>query len=282
MAESITRAWAKDKFMKMVDRINHSPTTLNEYLDASLAYKENMLDAIEQVPHGNVIWQHTPRLHAVCCYIEQGEAYAYSRKGIDLYRTIRNGINNVAKAKSISATDMEHEGFSMKNGKMVEKYFDVAWNTANKGHDIGLFPKTTGSASSSARAGGEFYIVRQKGSKPNPDSVLPQRMKPNVDRTHLIPVTVTGIEKNKAVLIMFDNYLNQVTLNNFENKMLRRIQKYQDVIWWTIVTRNEDYELEWYYVMYNPDGTILDTLHVTDDRWNYIWTQDPYQEHLIW
>lgn len=282
MAETLTREWAKDNFMRMVDRINHTPTTLNEYLDASLAYKKNMLDAIGQVPHGNVIWQHTPRMHAVCCYIEQGQAYAYSRNGIDLYRTIHNGMKNVAKAKGILPADMEREGYSMRNGKMVGKYFDVAWDTANHGHDVGLFPKTKGSATSSARAGGEFYIVRQKGSKPNPDSVLPKRAKLNVDRTHLIPMTVTGIERNKAVLIMFDSYLNQVPLNQFEQKMLKKIQKYQDVIWWAIVTRNEDYELEWYYVMCNPDGTVLDKLHVTDDRWNYVWTQDPYQERLVW
>ena len=165
----------------------------------------------------------------------------------------------------------------------VGKYFDVAWDKSNPNSDVGIFPKIKSSLTNYERSKLESYIVNNEYMGENLDSELDtNREQNNLDRTHLIPVTVTGIENNKAVLIMFDSYLNQVPLKNFENKILQ-LNENQDLIWWCVITKKEDTDfLEWYYIILDTDGEVIDSFHVTDDRWYYDWYYDDRYQKIEW
>lgn len=265
MVKSIDKDSAKDMFLKMVDKINNDPTTLKEYIQKPLTYRKNVLEILSNEKKGTIIWQHTDRVHVACMYLKRGSGFIYSRGGIDLY--------NLFEKNGIDMTDEDEVG----------KYFDVAWDKSNPNSDVGIFPKIKSSLTNYERSKLESYIVNNEYMGENLDSELDtNREQNNLDRTHLIPVTVTGIENNKAVLIMFDSYLNQVPLKNFENKILQ-LNEDQDLIWWCVITKKEDTDfLEWYYVILDTDGKVIDSFHVTDDRWYYDWYYDDRYQKIEW
>lgn len=85
------------------------------------------------------------------------------------------------------------------------------------------------------------------------------------------------------MLIMFDSWLNQNTLREFEERILR-ITRHQDVIWWAVITKNnqDPKHLDWNYIILDSLGNVLDSLRVTDDRWSYNWYYDDRYQSLGW
>lgn len=266
MVKSVDRYRSKKQFLEMALKITNSSTAVKEHIQLPLTYKENVLEVISNEDPGTIIWQHTDKVHVACIYIKQGSGYDYSRSGIDLYNVF------------------EHNGIDMTDLDQIGHYFDVAWeHTNDAGSNFGIFPKVTSSITRYERSRLESYIIRDESIPENVDSSIPKRKVNRLDRTHLIPVSVTGIENNRSVLIMFDSWLNQNTLREFEERILR-ITRHQDVIWWVVITKNnqDPKHLDWNYIILDSLGNVLDSLRVTDDRWSYNWYYDDRYQSLGW
>lgn len=263
MVVSMSREDGKRKFLDMVEEVNNHNTVVKEYLLQPLTYKENVMSILNREKHGTLIWQHTNAFHAVCIYVEAGKGYRFNRAGLDLYSV------------------MENNGINMRDKEEVRACFDVVWNKANDNQNYGVFPKTKSSATTRERRKLASYIVADLDKGENPKSRIPSLPINAVDRTHLVPVTITGIENNKAVVILFDAYLNQNTLKNFEDRMLEVIQK-QDVIWWVVIQKTADGLLEWNYIICDSQGNLIDSLRVVDDRWFYYWWYDESYQSINW
>ncbi|WP_155889598.1 hypothetical protein [Ligilactobacillus equi] len=173
----------------------------------------------------------------------------------------------------------------MRNMASVEEAFEKAWKKSNPSPNAqlaGMFPRVTTSVTNNERKKLESYIVADGELGENELSNLPSTRSGNrQDRTHLIPLSVTGVENHRALLIMFDSYLNQHNLKDFEERNIDRT-KTEDIIWWVVITRDEVGHLDWYYNILDRNGNLIEHLHVKDDRWYYKWYYDSSYQELGW
>lgn len=197
----------------------------------------NLKKKLRMVEKNSVIWQHTHDYHMCAIFIRKGTGYNYNRDIYDLYCS---GVNTLSK-------------------------FRYRWKKLNhnlkKDYD-GKIPQTSQSKSSNDRRNQESYIVAK------------QTLRTHVDRTHLIPVSVTGIECHRGILIDYDSHLNRGPMNEFEQTILK-ITMQQDIIWTATVfpsTKKEGLVLR--YIIFNKEWEMLKKKDFIDSVNTYNWYVD--------
>lgn len=251
---SVSKQFAIDQFNRTLSHINDGGTPVREVLTFPLNNIDRIKKALKAVGPGVVVWQHTSLYHTVAMHIAKGEGFNYSRIMLDLI------------AKGVTDQDT----------------FEKAWKLTNGGKTRGNFPVLEGgSATANSRKKHSSYIVVNQGIPPKEiSSVKGKLTQMQVDRTHLIPSGVTGIENHKALLIDFDGWLNEVPMNEFEQLMVNKT-KQQDIIWIAYVKNNlANHSITWKYIILDNQYNIINMREWLDDRWTYIWRFDNYQNDI--
>lgn len=136
--------------------------------------------------------------------------------------------------------------------------FKNAWRKVNGNNfNDGIIPTVKNNYSSQERQKQESFIVAENNNK------YP------TDRTHLIPLSVTGIECHRGLLIDFDSDLNRNQMNNFEQDSLS-LTKNQDIIWISIVKQVKN-GLLLKELIFDTQYQMLKYHNFIDNRHNYIW-----------
>ncbi|MCC4370494.1 hypothetical protein LMB49_03665 [Limosilactobacillus reuteri] len=251
---SVSKQFAIQQFNRTLNHINDGGTPVREVLTFPLNTIDRIKKALQAVGPGVVVWQHTSAYHAVAMHITKGEGFNYSRIMLDL---IAKGV-----------TDIDS--------------FEEAWQLTNGDQTRGNFPILGGgSATANSRKKHSSYIIVDQDIPPKEiSSIKGELTEMQVDRTHLIPSGVTGIENHKALLIDFDGWLNEVPMNEFEQLMLNKT-KQQDIIWIAYVKNNLlSHNITWKYIIMDEQYNIINSREWVDDRWTYIWRFDNYQNDI--
>ncbi|MGX5378177.1 hypothetical protein ACWCL1_08040 [Ligilactobacillus sp. LYQ135] len=212
-------------------------TSVHQVKTCPLTDLSNLKLKLKEVDDNSVIWQHNRQYHMVAMYIKKGTGYSYNRDIYDLYYS---GVNTLAK-------------------------FRKQWEKTN--HNLrleydGKIPKTTKSKSSNDRRKQKSYIVAE------------QTAQTLVDRTHLIPVSVTGIEYHRGLLIDYDREANRGGMNDFERQVLK-INTEKDIIWTTSVFPSKKKKgLVLRYIIFNHDWKIIKKKDFIDTKNIYNWYVD--------
>lgn len=243
---------ALKRFQQFLAFARVGPTVVYEIVSYPLNNIEGIKKALESVPKGSAVWQHTDKWHTAATYIKAGYSRKFNRQVINLFA----------------------------HGITTKDDFRRVWEEQNGDYELGVFPKAAGSYSSEIRKKQASYIVADRNRPENSDSKIPGSFINNqVHRTHLISAQTTGIEQNKGLLIDFDGWLNTNPMNQFETKMLN-LAKHQDLVWTANVWIGQDEYLHFKYQMYDKNYKLIDKAEYIDDRWTYLWYYDQGQDKL--
>ncbi len=251
---SVSKQFAIEQFDRTLSHITDGGTPVREVLTFPLDNIDHIKKALNATGPGVVVWQHTSLYHTVAMRIEKGEGFNYSRIMLDLI------------AKGVTDTQA----------------FEKAWEITNGDKTRGNLPILDGgSATANSRKKHSSYIVVDQDIPPKKVSSVKGRLpQMQVDRTHLIPSGVTGIENHKALLIDFDGWLNEVPMNEFEQIMINKTKR-QDIIWVASIKNNLiNHSLTWEYIILDNQYNIINSRKWLDDRWTYIWRFDNYQNDI--
>lgn len=249
----ISYRFASERFASILNRIEQGGTTVYEVRSKPLTVPRTICEMLEQLNPGDVIWQHTPQYHVAAVKIIKGHGWDYGRNYLDL---IYNGIDTPEK-------------------------FEAAWAKRNgKNAREGYVPRSdkNTSVTSAVRAQQESYVVA-KSLTPNRNSKIAGSLGidgDSVDRTHLIPVTVTGIENHKGLLIDYDSWLNRNPMVKFEQEVLK-LNRYKTLYWIAFIQQLK-VGLVWRYYIFDLNHQLVRKARWIDDRWDYEWWHDPAQE----
>lgn len=244
---------ALERFNHYLEFAKEGATTVYEVRSFAINNVIGVRTALNQVPEGSAIWQHTDKWHTAAIYIKAGQGRKFSRQVMNLFS---HGITDESK-------------------------FKQAWIRENGEYEMGVFPKSPGDYATGVRRSQASYIVAAKDFPENKNSkIVGSFNKNSAHRTHLISAQTTGIESHKGLLIDFDGWLNVNPMNQFESRILDLAEK-QDVIWTAnIWIDKKDYLLHWRYQMYDKDYKLIAKKEWIDDRWTYIWRYDRGQDKL--
>ena len=265
----MTYQWAERKFaeeLNLIQQIHRYHVAQSKGKQLTIAHPDpvefrqfalnrtaNIKRAMQLYPPGTPIWQHTPWWHTAMIHIVRGHVIDFNRQLVNL---IASGVTTVAK-------------------------FKQAWvKTNGSTRDQGSWPDVvTNDYVGKTRQKQCSYIVADQ-SVPKKTSRLPTTTVA-VDRTHLIPFSVTGVENNPGLLIDFDAWLNRNPMEEFERTMQAHA-KLGDVYWITLVLPIHG-NLQVRYFIYDEHWLPIQHRFFTDDRWEYIWSydQDPQYERLV-
>ena len=205
------------------------------------SYPLNRIDGLRRaikVAGDNVaIWQHGWDYHVAAIKIKKGTGFNYNRQIYNLYQS---GI------KTLPA-------------------FKKAWFKTNKTlKGQGNIPTIKANYASDERKTQKSFIVAE-----NPPTTVHGKIH-LVDRTHLIPFSVTGIEYHKGLLIDFDSVLNRGPMNTFEQENLK-LSNMQDIIWATIVFITNKDHLAIKEMAFNTNYQLINYKTVIDMQHSYLW-----------
>lgn len=246
-SQLITYDQALAKFKRYLKFAQEGATPVYEVRSFELNNVFGVKLALEQVPKGAVVWQHTDKWHTAAVYIKSGHGHKFNRKALNLFS----------------------------HGVTSEAEFERAWINTNGEYERGVFPKSPGDYTAGVRRQQESYIVAAKNYPENKNSKIPGSLKKNIPhRTHLISAQTTGIESHKGLLIDFDGWLNMNPMNQFEIGILD-LSDQQDIIWTVNIWIDpKDHWLHWHYQMYDSQYNLIAQKEWIDDRWVYIWRYD--------
>lgn len=171
-------------------------------------------------------------------YIKQGTGFLYNR---GIYNLYKSGVKTIPALK--------------------KRWLKINHNLK----DDGKIPQTKTDHASDARNKQESYVVARKSSN--------QEFENKIDRTHLIPFPVTGIEHHKGLLVDFDAELNRGGMNNFERKALN-LSNYKDIIWVALVYPTNDNFLAIREIAFDKNWHILGNKCFIDKSHRYYWYND--------
>lgn len=196
--------------------------------------------ALSIAGHNVAIWQHDWDFHVAAIYIEKGTGFNYNRAIYNLYKS--SSIKTIADFK---------KSWIKTNG-------NIAGN--------GQIPKVHTNHASDERSKQKSYIVAKEPGQNNING--------QIDRTHLIPLSVTGIEYHKGLLIDFSASLNRQDMNDFEQKALK-LTKNQDIIWTSIVFPTKNNYLAIREIVFDKKWNILGNKTFVDQKNAYWWFNEP-------
>lgn len=191
------------------------------------------------------IWQHNETSHIVAERIAAGTGYMFNRN-----------ITNIYADSKLKCKD--------------ERAFRKLWRKTNgtlQGN--GKIPKAT-EATSDLRVNEQksYIIANQAHGLLDTD---PYHGKVAVDRTHLIPASVTGIEVSPGLIIDFNSNLNRYEMENFETQVLK-INRSIPIEWITVVSFTPDGFLYVKYIILDLNiGKIIRKEKFIDKSWDYLW-----------
>lgn len=212
-----------------------------------------VVDKLFDYPTNTPIWQHdnTNYVHIAAERIKKGTGYLFNRSILNLY------ADNKIRCKT-------------------ETEFRNLWKKKNKSlKGDGKIPDATSQTTSDVRKSEQKSLIianQDVGRLPNDPY---KGKKVEVDRTHLIPSTVTGIEVSPGLIIDFNSRLNRNEMRNFEQKVLK-YNRNHSIIWITRVSFNKKGLLVIKYIIisYNENikkGKIINEARFTDRTWSYLW-----------
>lgn len=240
------------KFEKTLNSIKKGGTNVYEVQHKLLTSVNDIKIIVDSIPTNSVIWQHTPKIHLVAIKIKKGTGFNYSRR---FYELIHKGIDSPQKFKEL-------------------------WYETNYGNIIGEIPRMNHNFTQSRRKSLKSFIVADTSNELASKYIKGNLPENTVDRTHLIPFPITGIENNPAVIIDYDGWLNRNPMQKFENEVLRLTNK-KSILWITSVFGNSK-GLNLQYLIYDPNsGKLLRRAKWIDDRWHYYWYSRDYQRNLL-
>ncbi len=251
---SVSKQSAIEQFNRTLEHINRGGTSVREVITFPLNTIHNIKKTLQIVGPEVVVWQHTNLYHTVAMYIPKGKGNNYSRIMLDL---IAKGITN-------------------------EKAFKELWRKFNGDNDKGDYPILEGgSTTANSRKKHASYIVVDQDIPPKENSSIDGKSPQlKIDRTHLIPAGITGIESHKALLIDFDGWLNEVPMNKFERTIIDKT-RHQDIVWIAYVKNQViNNSIDWHYVILDNQYRKISSRKWVDDRWTYIWRFDNYQASI--
>lgn len=239
------------RFAKLLKRIRQGIPEPYEILSQPLHRVSDVFRILSNLPPNTPIWQHGyhPDYHVAAIYIAKGTGFDFSRPLMDLYH------NKV---------------YTMDD-------FKKAWFTWNAGEFNGDLPQVSSSFTMNARRKQRSYIVADTAHE-HLESKLPDLPVNSVDRTHLIPFPIIGIENSPGLLIDYDSYLNRNEMNDYENRIME-LTKHEDLVWITSVYPSNK-GLKWRYLIYDQYGQKISQHTWFDDRWTYYWYYDKRQEYI--
>ncbi len=264
MTSKLSYGFAEKGFENTIKHIEAGGTPVYEVTSKPLTKISSVLNQLDQLDGTNqIIWQHTDKYHLAAIKIQQDTGYTYSRTYVDMYY---QGIKN-------------HDEFAQAWAK--RNHFKLRENQQISPDSQGYLPQTkkNSSTTSQERRKQASYIVADRDLR-NPNSKIPGAIgNATVDRTHLIPFTVTGIESHRGLLIDYDSWLNRGPMQDFEQTVLKYIRHH--TVYWITAINPSSKGLEWRYLIYNDDRKTL-AFHQTwyDDRWMYSWYIDDKQDQI--
>lgn len=238
-----------ERFAETLRNVKNGGTKVYEVISVPLITGNDVRRVIDQLGPQVAIWQHTPHRHVAAIYIEKGHGYGYNRKILNL---IDKGID-------------------------TKKKFDEYYRKNKYGLD--QVPVSAYGVTTNARNRQRSYIVADTSYHNSNSKYIHGEIKDEtVDRTHLIPAQVTGIENSKGLLIDFDSFLNRNEMNQYENDILK-VTNRQDILWTTTIYPDPR-GLVWQYLMFDEDMNPVSRHQWIDDRWRYFWYYDRYQSKI--
>lgn len=222
--------------MSIFNRIKQGECTeVREVQSYHLNQLNGLKKAISCVGTNVAIWQHEWDYHVAAIHIKKGNGFRYNRSIYNLYQS---GIKTPHKFKQAW---LKENGDYDSDGKIPTVKTDFAGNERNKQ---------------------ESYIVARLDQD--------TKLKNPIDRTHLIPLPVTGIEFHRGLLIDFDGKLNRGSMNEFENKILK-LSAYKDIIWITIVFITPKNGLAIREIAYDENWKLISSKTFIDINHYYYW-----------
>lgn len=219
---------------------NKECTEVREVKKYPLNRISGLQKALSVAGHNVAIWQHDWDFHVAAIYIEKGTGFNYNRAIYNLYKS--SNVKTIADFK---------KSWIKTNGSIAGD---------------GQIPKVRIDHASDERSKQKSYIVAKAPGKND--------INDQIDRTHLIPLSVTGIEYHKGLLIDFSASLNRQDMNDFEKKSLN-LTKQQDIIWASIVFPTKDNYLAIREIVFNKEWKILGSKTFTDRKNAYWWFNEP-------
>lgn len=221
---------------------SHPLTTVREVVDKLFDY-----------PTNTPIWQHdnTNYVHIAAERIKKGTGLLFNRSILNLYA-------------------------DSKLNCQTETAFRRLWKkTNNTLRGEGKLPNATSQTTSDVRTSAQksLIIANQDIGRLPSDPYKGKNV--GVDRTHLIPATVTGVEVSPGLIIDFNSQLNRNEMRQFEQETLR-YNRNHSIIWITRVAFNSRGLLTIKYIIisYNENektGKIIREARFTDKTWDYLW-----------
>lgn len=149
------------------------------------------------------------------------------------------------------------------SGVKTPRKFKQAWLKENGNYDVdGKIPIVKTDFAGNERVKQESYIVAELNST--------TQFKHPIDRTHLIPLPVTGIEFHRGLLIDFDGQLNRGAMNEFEAKVLKKTE-YKDIIWVAVVFSTKKHNLAIREIAYDSNWNLICHQTFIDKNHKYYW-----------
>lgn len=212
-----------------------------------------VVDKLFDYPTNTPIWQHDNNryVHIAAERIKKGTGYLFNRSILNLYAD-----------KNMNC--------------QTETAFRNLWKKQNKTlRGDGKIPNASGQTTSDVRTAEQksLIIANQDAGRLPSDPYKGKKVE--VDRTHLIPSSVTGIEVSLGLIIDFNSRLNRNEMRNFEQEILK-YNRNHSIIWITRVSFNSKGLLSIKYIIisYNENektGKIFKEARFTDRTWSYLW-----------